>query len=716
MHRISAIALLALGSSALAASPVDKYTGSIGSTSLGGQVDVPLYTTANGLTIPCVKVSIGDNEYLMALASGVDIVYFGADMVKAEGWKAKDGNAKLINIFGESNKYKTGGKKSWTTAPELSIGGLVLSDVVGLTADPSKPSGPESISPMVDGIIGLSALPEDIVWSIRASTGEVSFAHSGESGEALKAAIDGTVLSTHSVESTNYKYGKRKSWRPYIGLIVAGSVGDQAVDVHIQTSTTGSGLSSAVELTDGVSSKLGDKNFRHLPVALGDMDMGRGWFYHTSTYTHAQFEHQADLGMHHLSDIDMVVDPAAKTVELAQVKGQSRHDPMPFLLARAEAATQDAPGEDGEDEASTESEDTPSGSAKAWSTLADLQERTGDFAAAIASRTQATAFDEDSCTEWMGLGKTQLGAGKIGDAIVNLETASKAYHAWYDLSLEVREEISKKQDKMDKDDKLAAEDKPAAAACHEADGYLAAALFSAGDMDTIESLYTQHLDLDPKLAMVTANARMVKGDFAGANAPLRQAVKLRREPWDAVRTGLAQTYAKAGDWETADGHYRRALQGSQDHRVVQMWLDGTQSAKGAAAAVSAAQDNVKARPESAGAHFGLLHAAIASGDEESISGATAIADVFFSRHIEVNPKSAELWSVYARTLVMMGRADEARQAGELALQLDPTQAAAWLAMSDVESAAGNADRAAAHKLRAAQVAPFHPGYALLIEL
>jgi tetratricopeptide (TPR) repeat protein len=65
---------------------------------------------------------------------------------------------------------------------------------------------------------------------------------------------------------------------------------------------------------------------------------------------------------------------------------------------------------------------------------------------------------------------------------------------------------------------------------------------------------------------------------------------------------------------------------------------------------------------------------------------------------------------------MMGRADEARQAGELALQLDPTQAAAWLAMSDVESAAGNADRAAAHKLRAAQVAPFHPGYALLIEL
>ena len=188
MYRIIALTLGLLSGPALADSPVDKYTGSIGETTLGAEgVDVPLYTTAGGLTVPCVKVAVGDNEYLMALATGIDIIYFGQSMVKAEGWKTKDGNAKLINIFGEANKYKPGGKKPWTTAPEMRIGDMVLTDVVGLTSDPSDSASDfyaeDSVSSQIDGFIGLSALPDDIVWAIRASTGQVSFAPAGEAGD-----------------------------------------------------------------------------------------------------------------------------------------------------------------------------------------------------------------------------------------------------------------------------------------------------------------------------------------------------------------------------------------------------------------------------------------------------------------------------------------------------------------------------------------------------
>ena len=749
MHRITALALWLTATPALASTPLDKWTGSVGSATLEGQVDVTMYATPAGLPVPCVKMKIGDNEYLMVLASGSDMIFFSDTVVKKEGWKPKSANKKLINLQGEKAKWKLGGEISWVEADEIRIGDMVLSDVVGMTKARPHDHSADFYSRLTegghtDGFIGMSALPQDVVWAVRPSAGLVSFAR-GEAGEKLSASVQGTSLSYKSLPGTVYKFGKRKGIRPNLDLIVTGEVGGQPADVILNTGKIGGSLSSEIEISESPESKTGDYLFRHLGVDLGDLSLGDGWFLHTSIFTYGQLEIDAAMGMHHLSDVDMVVDPTKSTVVLAKAKGQSRSDALPFLLERAKAAvapeaeegeasaeaesTEETPAAEAEGtEASGEAQSTddskctedaqegpPPGSAAAWSTLAGLYERMGDFDSAIDAREAVTKFDVHSCEGWQTLGKSQLEGGKIAEAIVSLEKASNLYHAWYDNSLEERQDLEKKMNKLKCEEKEAFTPKKASSSCHTADGWLAAALFSAGDMDTIESLYSKHLDLDSKLAMVTANARMVKGQYDKANEPLRQAIKLDRSPWASTRLGLALTYAKAGDWSTADGHYRRAMSVSDDHRIVQMWLEGVRGAKGNTESIAQAQAHIKANPEAAGAFFGLMAESKASGDAESIAGAQAMADAFFERQLQIYPKSAEIWSVYARYLIMVDRMPEARQAAVLALQFDARKPAAWLAMSDVERAAGNAERADTLKLRAAQVAPFHPGYALMMK-
>jgi len=732
MHRMTAIALWLVAAPALADSPIDKWTGSIGEVALEGQVDVPLYGTPWGSPNPCVKVHIGENAYIFGLSTSSTGIYVTENVAKKEEFKIRHGNAKTINLQGKDSKWKTGGEIPWSDVDEIRIGELVLSGVRVRAEDPeandtefftNRPAGWS-----LDGILGLGALPEDIVWAVRPSTGVVSFAR-GASADDLRKSVEGTTLDYRVIASDSYKYGKRKGIRSAKNLVVTTSIGGETVDAVLTSSLLGSSLASEIEVPDTLMYKRADRVWRYLPVSLGGVDLGRSWFYHTSSYTHGQVEFDAVVGMNHLSGVDLLVDPVAKKVTLATTDGHGRHDPLPFILEEAlkavapapaeeaEAGTEESDNDDAESaEEGAEAEDAkPPGDSTAWGRLADIYQEMGNYEEAITARKSATAFNPRSCPEWQRLGKTQLEAGQIGDAIVSLETASTHYHAWYDVSLEEREKLQKKLKKLEGEEKQEAEHYVAASSCHTADGYLAAALFSAGDMDTIESLYRDRLDLDPRLAMATANARMVKGDFTGASEPLRQAVKLRRSPWASARVGLALTYAKAGDWGTADGHYKRAMNVSNDHRIVQMWLEGIRSAQGADASISAALAHVRDNPERAGAYYGLLMEAKASGDEESIAGAQAMGDAFFAQELQIRPRSASIWSTYARYLVQLGRMDQAKEAAVLALQFDPGTAAAWLAMSDVEQAAGNTERADMMRIRAAQVSPFHPGYALMMK-
>ncbi len=720
MHRITVLALWLIATPALAASHVDKWMGSVGSVSLDKQVDVPLYTRPSGWPLPCVKVTIGDNEYLMGVASAGNHIYFSKALVKAEKLKVRHSNAKIINFQGKDHKWAVGGEKPWTKVAELRIGEMVLTDVVGIADDPKEDKDDFyrrfQRGTTLDGFIGIGLLPDDIVWAIRPSVGLVSFAR-GDAAQGLKDTVSGTTVNYRDYDRIRYKYGKRKSIRQYNGLVVSGKVDGKPVDISLSTSSFGGSLASEIEVQDALLEKVSDREFRHLEVSVGDLNLGKSWFYHTPWFTHMQLEIDAGIGLQNIGDLDMVVDPTAKTVQLARLTEVRRDSPLSFLRAQAVKKLQPKEEEESQDKDEDEDKDKdkPPGTPTGWSRLADIQEAMGEYDEAIVSRQTSTKFSPRACPGWLRLGKTQMAAGKTVEAIVSLEKASKLYHAWHDLPLEDRGLLEKKIKKMEKDEQQAFEHYIASSDCHVADGYLAAALLSAGDTQTIETLYKERMDLDPRLAMATAIARLLKDDHQGANEPLRQAVKLGRLPWASARLGLAMTYVKAGDWETADGHFRRALSVGNDPRIIQIWLESMRSAKGASVALAAAQEYAKANPDGLGAHYGLVLAAISSGDESAIASAKAGADTFFQRENHLFSEYPLYWSVYSRYLTAVGRLDQARKAAERSLKLDPSHASAWLAMSEVEQSSGNTALAGQHKRRAAQAGPFHPGYALLVK-
>ncbi len=318
----------------------------------------------------------------------------------------------------------------------------------------------------------------------------------------------------------------------------------------------------------------------------------------------------------------------------------------------------------------------------------------------------------DSCLAWVRLGKAQLKAGKVADAIVSFETSADKYHGWFDMPREERKKLQKKLKKTKSDDKP---DIVASAKCHDADAHLAAAVLSAGDFETVESLYRERLDLASKLALVAANARLAKGEHHLAQEPLRQAAKINRTPDSRVRLGLAMVYEKAGDWGTAEGHYLRALQwSSSDTRLVEMWLDGLRAAKGGEAALAAAQHFAAMDPGSRAAVYGLAREAKQTGNAEAIEAASALADMFFDKKLDTYSRNGSLWGVYARYLLINDRLEEAQQAAELAVQFDAESPDAWMALAEIQLSQGNKEESAQFRLRAAQVAPFHPGYAAML--
>jgi tetratricopeptide (TPR) repeat protein len=752
MMRSTILALGLVSAPAAAGTAFDKWGGSIGAVTLEGAVEVPMYGTVRGEPRPSVRVWIGENAYLLELVPGANGVYVSEHVAEKEELKVRHSNRVPINVHGENGKWAVGGEFTWARVDEMRIGKagedgetgeLVLTDVVVLTKDPDEDdyAAPffenREYGDVRQGFIGLGALPPNVAWALQPSRGTVSFAR-GEAAAALVGRTDGVSLPFRRVPSSRAKYGKTRSITPSLDLVVEATIGGETMDVGLGLGANL--IDQATKLPNALAFKRGDVTWRYLTTQLGGVKLAPSWYHSTTAFEYVpQLDVDGYISVESLYSVDMFVDPTAQTVRLVPTKGQTWNDPLPFLIAEAEKAVQPEPEEDetaegseaaeaetetavADESAETEEgaegddedveEEKPPGKWSDWMRLADLYRRAGDTDAALAARETETQIDGRTCPTWLRLGKAQLRAGKIGDAIVSLETAADHYHSWYDLPLEERKKLEKKLKRLKDDDKPSM---VAPASCHTADGWLAAALLSAGDFDTIESVYAERLDLDANLALATANARMAQGKFQSAQEPLRQAVKLNRAPSRSVRLGLAMVYEKAGDWGTAEGHFRRALNdGHRDTRLVEMWLDGLRKAKGADAALAAAKEFSTHNPESRAAMYGLVREAKSTGNADALEAAAGMADEYFADELDRYSKSAHLWGVYARYLLLVDRADEAKQAAELSVKLNPGEEEGWLALSDLNAAAGNTDDAKKFRLRAAQAAPFHPGYATML--
>jgi tetratricopeptide (TPR) repeat protein len=747
------LSLFFFSTAASALTGIDRYLGSIGSASMDAErVDVTLFGLADGSRLPAVKVIINGDEYLFALRSSTNSIYVSKPVAKRLKLQIKEGNEKLLNLHGKSNKYFIGGERSFATLDEMKIGGLTLSDMTVAVTVPSKSMGPTQggSASQLAGFIGLGALPADISWSVSPSTGMVSFAQGAETFAAGESAV---TVPYVEVESDEVKYGKTKKQFLYRTLLVDADIGGVPMQSVLEIGnrkSTHLSVAAAHEMEDAAEKqelqfdhqrRSKDLYSHYVDTSIGGQSLGQSWFVQTTRPSDLALPNEAMVGPAVLGDYDIAVNRSEGTVTLEKATAQTREDPMPFLIAQTKAwieavsegdsSCQDICSIEDKDasltigqhvvcsplagaESGASATDKPSSNSADWIALSNLYVQTGDLEQALAAVEKASSLDEQGCETWLHRGEVEIKAGRIADAIVSFEKSADMYHAWYANDVETRTELKKEIDGMSAEEKESSEHVVATSRCHLADGRLAAATYAAGDLQTVQGLYQKRFDLmNGRLALIAGNAMITMGSFDAAQGPLRQAMKSSLSDKHNARFSLGLVYVSNGDWNSASALFERGLQTDSGPVSVQLWLEGMQELNGRQATLEAAQGFVKSHPQSAGAMYGLAWVASSVEDEESKIAAKALGDAYFSQQTARYPRVGGLWAAYARYLVVWGEHDAAKAAAEKALMLTPTAAGAWLAMADVYQAQGDLQRSRSMKIRAAQSDPWHPGYARL---
>ena len=243
---------------------------------------------------------------------------------------------------------------------------------------------------------------------------------------------------------------------------------------------------------------------------------------------------------------------------------------------------------------------------------------------------------------------------------------------------------------------------------------LAAAKFATGEVVAVGDLYRSHFDLDRKLATVTGNALITRGEFTNAVEPLRQSLKIPG-PNPKARLALGVVYAEQGDWPAAEKLLMRANAGRDDVQSLLVWSDALAEVKGHDARVEAIRAIVRSYPDAQAPRVALAYAIAGSEDSPMKKRLERASRVFFNKSVKLAKPSNERQANYARWLNQWNPgSDDALAAAEKALAMSGGSPNAFIAMAEVLAARGDADKAAEWTQRAAQVGADHIGYARLI--
>jgi tetratricopeptide (TPR) repeat protein len=322
------------------------------------------------------------------------------------------------------------------------------------------------------------------------------------------------------------------------------------------------------------------------------------------------------------------------------------------------------------------------------------------------------ALDGDSCAAWSRLGQTQWASGDLDGAIESFSKSADMYHAWYDLSLEKRNELKEELDGLEGEEKENFAHTVAASSCHTADGHLAAVTLASGDLLKVESIYRDRLDLDAQLPLLAGVALVTAGEYSNAQEPLRQALK-RGGMANNARLALAAAYSAQGDWESASNLFQRVLKTDRSIQTVVFYLDTMHESQGSDATHEALNALVKGYPESFGVLYGWGPHAVATG--QFTIAARAYGDEWFKQYASRFSNSAELAGAKARWMSLWDASAIATQkAIRGALNKDPNNKDALLAKAAVATAKGDQSAANELTLKAAQLGVDHIGYAKLL--
>lgn len=717
--RLAVLGLFALSNVALAETALDNFNGSVGSASLDGdRVDVALYHGSYG-SVPAVQVTIGDDQYLMRLSSNMPGISVSDRVAKEQKLDVKIGNKRLFNIHGKKGKFAHGGEKKTAAVEQMNIGGLTLTDLYVATVAQQTKGAPNGTG--FDGTIGLTSLPADISWAILPSQGLVSF-----SADGAQLIADGTSLPYRSVESEMVQVGKASdvAYLPAHTVLDGFTVGGAEMPVMVSVGVQESYTMWADKLETKVRQRPIDATNAFVEVKHSDMTFHRTVvteYTAISGHLNARgsgldFVDGLILGQDMLAGYDIAMDRKAKAFILKPADAFKRQSPWAFLIAQAEKALESAEEEGEEattDEAtSEESEPAVAGKAADWALLRGLHTRAGNMDSALEASQNEVALDGDSCAAWSRLGQTQWATGDLDGAIESFSKSADMYHAWYDLSLEKRNELREELDGLEGEEKENFAHTVAASSCHTADGHLAAVTLASGDLLKVESIYREHLDLDAQLPLLAGVALVTAGEYSNAQEPLRQALK-RGGMANNARLALAAAYSAQGDWESASNLFQRVLKTDRSIQTVVFYLDTMNESQGPDATHEALNVLVKGYPESFGVLYGWGHHAVATG--QFTNAAQAYGDEWFKQYASRFSNSAELAGAKARWLSLWDASAIATQkAVRGALTKDPNNKDALLAKAAVATAKG--DQAAANELtlKAAQLGVDHIGYAKLL--
>lgn len=751
---LSTSVAVALARPASAGTRLDAWTGSVGAVTLGGTVEVPLYRTPWGGTVPCVAVKVGEDTFLFALDVGSDHIVVNDAVVSAAGAKAQAKNKKLINLKGKDAKWRLGGEISTVTLDKLAIGGLELGQVVALTkpqadaraADRDKHESTRGM-PEIAGTIGLGALQGQLAWAILPSQGVVRF-DKPEGGAALASAVGGAALPLASTESTFVKFGKDKFYLPAQPHIVDVEIGGAKAKAVLDTSSRVGELDRTLApaaTADAPAWDQPNQERRWYGLAAGGQDLGAGWFRLDGGYALVAgvapevVGHQAVIGLSALRALDIAHDPNAKVLVVKRVGDTKRADPAPVLREAAEAAKARALAKAAE-AAPKEGEAKPAeAGAGDWARVAGAAFAAGDHAAAAAAWAKAADLDANTCTRWVDAGLGHFYAGKLDEAAAAFTRADTLYAAWWSRELQPPKGVPQRQwnsqekgwDAVAREEyakllKKAGTDAEARAkagipeglyeqadSCQEAASWLAATHYVQGSPDKALELFRARFDLHTGLAVVAGNAALGQGQAEVAHAAYRQAATKDLNPAHAAREGVAIVRAEQGDSAEAAALLRRVIDHSPRVSLLvgQAWIGAVRVSGGAAAAVEAARGLAMQRPDDATAAALWALEATASGDTAAATKANAWAEQVVKTTVDAYPTRG--WAKAAQIAAMQARGEltAARQVGERAVEAHPANAELRVALAGVYAAEGNAE-ASRQMLRAAvQVAPLSPALA-----
>ena len=695
-----------------AAGPFEKFVGTPGDVTINGPVEVPLYTDLNGNPYPCIQVQIADHTYLFELATGESFHHVTADVAKAAGIKAKDKNSKFVNLKGAERKSKIGGEFLGARL-EMKIGEMTLSDVFVLTepaADPEAPPKPPGLT--IDGTLSLPAL-EQLGWAIVPSKGVVKFVPANDAA-TLVSSVGGTAYDYTSKESSITKFGKKKVYsHPRAIRIPMTIAGQESPHTVVGVEWWAGYVHPSLAPAEAPAILRGDERTIVATAqlagvgTLAQFEVHPGLEYYESYLPNTS---SGGIGADVLSLFDIAADPVNHKIAFAPTTSQTRADPRDWLIAEAEKGLVKPEPKEGEE--------PPKEGAEEWKPdpavlmkLAKIHNQRGEYDKSVAYWKRVTEQEPRDCSGWQGLGEQQIRAGDLEGAISSLTQASTLYHAWWDLPLEQREELSKELAKLEPEEKEAAEQYQQPSTCYTAESALASAQYLRDDYAMVAQLAAKP-DLDSKLTTAAGNAALASGNLTAASAAYRQSLEISRDTAMSPRLGLGIVYAQGGDSATARQQLERYLaERPTDADALQLWLDLIRTSAGQPAALEAIRRHAESFQVYDVPCFAYYREAKRAGSAADVQRASEL----IAANFRSNETTASRWdyATYARYLIDSGNLPEAEKYVAMAEKAWANDSDTWLAKAELAAAKGNAAETATALQRSVRVDPLNPIGALV---